>query len=92
MSKGGNQQAAHHGGDVLLEGLAVLVVELLRVVVRRLLRAHVVYRPARRKEQNPRSGSDRSGSRQGNPRGGRGGDGGRGGVEDGGHGWRETYV
>jgi hypothetical protein len=38
----------HHGGDVLLEGLAVLVVELLRVVVRRLLRAHVVNRPARR--------------------------------------------
>uniref|UniRef100_A0A0A9FF65 Uncharacterized protein n=1 Tax=Arundo donax TaxID=35708 RepID=A0A0A9FF65_ARUDO len=34
----------HHGRDVLLEGPPVLLVELLRVVVWRLLRAHIVNR------------------------------------------------
>jgi hypothetical protein len=61
MNGGGQSTCAYHGGDVLLERLAVLVVQLLRVVVRGLLRTHVVNRPA---TQNPRSEPDRSGSRR----------------------------
>jgi hypothetical protein len=61
LNAGGQSTGAYHGGDVLLERLAVLVVELLRVVVRGLLRTHVVNRPA---TQNPRSEPDRTGSRR----------------------------
>lgn len=35
----------YHVIDVLLEGLPVSVIELLRVILRRLLRAHVVNSP-----------------------------------------------